>query len=160
METTHARPPPPKVTSSMLAAAGQMNDNGTTSSTKASLVKEDHDDDDALIPEIEEIQSDEHELPTTPKITKEMLEVMYPPLPTMQELDAALEKFQNERQNLNRETSLIPTTKTAPWMRSPPTKRNQENALLKSGKRNETVGDRWFVDNSAFDSIGRNRIRR
>mmetsp|Transcript_26859 Transcript_26859/g.55051 ORF Transcript_26859/g.55051 Transcript_26859/m.55051 type:complete len:104 (-) Transcript_26859:641-952(-) len=86
METTNARPPPPKVTSSMLAAAGQMNDNGTTSSTKASLVKEDHDDDDALIPEIEEIQSDEHELPTTPKITKEMLEVMYPPLPTMQEL--------------------------------------------------------------------------
>lgn len=87
METTNTRPPPPKVTSSMLAAAGQTNDNGTTSSMKTSLVNEDlDDDDDALIPEIEEIQSGSYELPTTPTITKEMFDIMYPPLPTMQEL--------------------------------------------------------------------------
>ncbi len=70
--------------------------------------------------------------------------------------DAALEKFEKEQQNSKETASLIPTSKTAPWMRSPPTKRNNSNASAKPEKTNEKVGDRWFVDDSEFDSNERN----
>lgn len=84
MDTTNARPPPPKVTFSMLEAASKIDNNGATSSMKETLANQD--EDDSLIAEIEEIQSDEYELPSSPIITKEMFDAIYPALPTMKEL--------------------------------------------------------------------------
>ena len=45
----------------------------------------------AMIPNIEELQNDD--LPTTPRVTKELYDIMYPELPTMEELVSSFVSF-------------------------------------------------------------------